>query len=51
MCRLLRIPLTHHDPLSDARACAEIMLRVRRTLRAAASRDGRAGRGPFTEAS
>jgi DNA polymerase-3 subunit epsilon len=26
VCRRLRIPLRHHDPLSDARACARIMI-------------------------
>ena len=30
VCARLRIPLDHHDPLSDAEACARIVLRARR---------------------
>lgn len=30
---MLGIPLVHHDPLSDARACARIVLRVQEVLR------------------
>ena len=26
VCRRLRLPLDHHDPLSDARACAKIII-------------------------
>lgn len=33
VCRRLRIPLNHHDPLSDAEACARIVLAA--TLRIA----------------
>ena len=28
VCRRLRLPLEHHDPLSDARACAQIVIRA-----------------------
>jgi len=28
VCRRLRIPLRHHDPLSDARACAQIVMKA-----------------------
>ena len=26
VCRFLNIPLNHHDPLSDAEACAQIII-------------------------
>jgi DNA polymerase-3 subunit epsilon len=29
VCRSLGIPLDHHDPLSDARACAHIVIRAK----------------------
>jgi DNA polymerase-3 subunit epsilon len=29
VCKFLGIPLSHHDPLSDAEACAKIMIRIR----------------------
>lgn len=32
VCRRLRIPLDHHDPLSDARACARIVNRATRAI-------------------
>jgi DNA polymerase-3 subunit epsilon len=28
VCNILRIPLNHHDPLSDAEACARIILKA-----------------------
>jgi DNA polymerase-3 subunit epsilon len=28
VCRRLRLPLDHHDPLSDARACAQIVIQA-----------------------
>ncbi|MBA3066023.1 3'-5' exonuclease [bacterium] len=31
VCRVLRIKLKHHDPLSDANACARIVLKARET--------------------
>ncbi len=49
--RMLGIPLAHHDPLSDARACAQVVLRVQRLLRESAGRDGGHRRVPFTEPS
>lgn len=30
VCRALRIPLNHHDPLSDAEACARIVMAAHR---------------------
>jgi DNA polymerase-3 subunit epsilon len=33
VCRHLQIPLRHHDPLSDAEACARIVLAARRAAR------------------
>ena len=30
VCRRLRLPLRHHDPLSDAEACARIVIAARR---------------------
>jgi DNA polymerase-3 subunit epsilon len=36
VCQYLRLPLEHHDPLSDAEACAGIVLRAgRRAIRLA----------------
>jgi len=34
VCATLGIPLRHHDPLSDAEACARIMLAVQEKIRA-----------------